>query len=209
MTVESPLLNRIPRIRHGFGTREDPQAGQPAGGPWLEQVHSAEVLRATTAHQRMADGFWETTPGIPLSIRTADCVPILLAEVHGRACAALHAGWRGTLAGIGTVLAQCLRQAGKDPAGWHAAIGPSIRPCCYVVGLERMALFRQHFGSAQLPAPDRLDLAALNAFSLQRAGFGAVEILPYCTGCSDQPAFFSYRRQDLTARQWSWILRTD
>ena len=75
------------------------------------------------------------TPGLLLAIKTADCVPVLVADVKRRVVGAFHAGWRGTVArvvekGVG----EMRRQFGSEPRDLRAAIGPCIRKCCYSVG---------------------------------------------------------------------------
>ena len=88
-------------------------------------------------------------PGLLLAIKTADCVPVLVADVEQRAVGAFHAGWRGTVArvvekGIG----EMRRQFGSNPENLRAAIGPSIRKCCYFVGTEVRAEFESQFSYA-------------------------------------------------------------
>ncbi len=114
----------------------------------LKQVHSA-VVHAVSAAPReplAGDGLITDTPGLLLAIKTADCVPVLVADVKRRAVGAFHAGWRGTVArivekGIG----EMRRQFGSVPADLRAVIGPSIRRCCYQVGPEVRAEFESQF----------------------------------------------------------------
>ncbi|MGA2897762.1 MAG: peptidoglycan editing factor PgeF [Acidobacteriaceae bacterium] len=113
----------------------------------VEAEDRAQPTRLQTAGGRAVlrgDGMMTDVPGVFLGIHTADCVPILVADVRRRAVAAFHAGWRGTLArivehGIGT-MRLCY---GSRPRDLIAAIGPSIGPCCYAVGEE----VRHEFGS--------------------------------------------------------------
>ena len=95
------------------------------------------------------DGAITNIPGVFLGIQTADCVPVLLADVRRRVVAAFHAGWRGTLAriverGVGTMR---LRY-GSRPQDLLAVIGPSIGPCCYSVGEEVRYQFDSQFAYA-------------------------------------------------------------
>ena len=139
-------------------------AGGPAQAVTLRQFHSAMLRTVETndlahpARQRTADGravlrgdgMMTDVPGVFLGIQTADCVPVLVADVRSRAVAAFHAGWRGTLAriverGIGTMR---LRY-GSRPEDLVATIGPSIGPCCYPVGEEVRFEFESQFAYAR------------------------------------------------------------
>jgi YfiH family protein len=114
----------------------------------LKQIHSATVHVASAAlHEPVAgDGIITDTPRLLLAIKTADCVPVLIADVKRRVVGAFHAGWRGTGArivekGVG----EMRRQFGSVPHDLRAAIGPSIRRCCYQVGPEVRAEFDSQF----------------------------------------------------------------
>ena len=124
------------------------------GRPWplvqLKQIHSSIVNRVTDAAQPLTgDGLITDAAGLLLAIKTADCVPVLVADVKRRAVGAFHAGWRGTVArvvekGIG----EMRRQFGSVPRDLRAVIGPSIRQCCYQVGSEVRAEFQSQFSYA-------------------------------------------------------------
>ncbi len=95
------------------------------------------------------DGLMADVPGVMLGVQTADCVPVLVADVKRRAVAAFHAGWRGTLKriverGIGMMR---LRY-GSRPEDLLAAVGPAIGPCCYSVGEEVRFEFESQFAYA-------------------------------------------------------------
>ena len=114
----------------------------------VKQIHSAIVYRVTgPAHDLLTgDGLITDAPGLLLAIKTADCVPVLIADVKRRVVGAFHAGWRGTVArivekGVG----EMRRQFGSVPRDLRAAIGPSIRRCCYSVGPEVRAEFESQF----------------------------------------------------------------
>ena len=88
------------------------------------------------------DSLVTAQPGILLSIRTADCLPVFLVDPQHRAIAAVHAGWRGALARvIENTLGEMRRLMGSRPAQMRAALGPSIRACCYEVGEEVVEAF--------------------------------------------------------------------
>jgi YfiH family protein len=87
-----------------------------------------------------------STPGLALTVVTADCLPVLLADPKRRVVAAVHAGWRGTLSRIVEKTVGVMRQRlGVDPGNVVAAFGPSIQACCYEVGEEVMEEFRSQF----------------------------------------------------------------
>jgi YfiH family protein len=156
----------------------------------LEQIHSAAVLVAERAGSAgHGDALVTNLPGVMVSVRAADCFPILLADARNRAVAAVHAGWRGTAAHIiaGT-LREMRERFGTGAADVYAAIGPGIGACCYEVGIE----VARQFGLAQA---GRIDLAAANRSQLITAGVpaGHIEIMGGCTQC-DARRFHSFRR---------------
>jgi hypothetical protein len=121
----------------------------------VHQIHSNLVLLASVADAsrekpRSADGLMTGEPGLLVGIRTADCIPILVADRKRRAVAAFHAGWRGTVqriveSGIGRMRLQF----GSRPEDLVAAIGPGIGPCCYSVGEEVLSSFESQFAYAR------------------------------------------------------------
>jgi hypothetical protein len=154
------------------------------------QVHSDRVLRAAAGSRgEHADGLWTGEPGLPILAMSADCLPIALARAGGEqpAVAVLHAGWRGLLAGV---VAAGARALGDHPLA--AAIGPGIGPCCYEVGEEVAAPFRERFGE-DVVRGSRLDLWACAERALGAAGVEHVERVDRCTACEPE-TFFSHRR---------------
>jgi len=117
----------------------------------VRQIHSSIIHRVDdfSTHTQAGDGIITNTPGLLLAIKTADCVPILVADVKLRVAGAFHAGWRGTTArvvekGVG----EMRRQFGSQPRDLRAAIGPCIRKCCDAVGAEVRAEFESQFSYA-------------------------------------------------------------
>lgn len=138
-------------------------------------------------------------PGLVPAVQVADCVPLLLADRRGRAVAAVHAGWRGTAAGIARRVVQALGAHGIEPQELIAALGPSIGPCCYEVGEDVLAAVSAGTGAPpDLLAPQgrRLDLRLANRLQLQAAGLAPdrIHAAPWCTSCASE-LFYSYRRQ--------------
>ena len=88
------------------------------------------------------DALLTNEPGVLLSVRGADCLPVLLADTRRRVVAAIHAGWRGALGGIvEKAVGEMVQIFGSQPRDLTAAIGPSIRSCCYEVGEEVVSAF--------------------------------------------------------------------
>ena len=117
----------------------------------LRQIHSdvIHVAAAPQAETPKADALATRTPGILLGVQTADCVPILLADTRQRVVAAIHAGWRGTLARIAVkTLGRMRMEFGTRPRDVVAALGPAIGRCCYEVGPDVAQAFAAQFRAA-------------------------------------------------------------
>jgi YfiH family protein len=186
--LKSELLSNLKWLDHGFGTRQAPP--DQNGMAFVKQIHSNKVLVAAEAgFAGEGDALLTNRPHVIVSVRTADCLPILLADPRHHAVAAIHAGWRGTAARIAeTAIANMVKEYGTSPEELIAAIGPGIGPCCYEVGAEVAMLFG-------LKRAGKVDLAAANRSQLIEAGVpaAAIEVLPLCTRC-DAGTFHSYRR---------------
>lgn len=192
----------------------------------LKQIHS-DVIRlfpAVPPEACKGDASLTAAPGLLLGVQTADCVPILLVDPKNRAVAAIHAGWRGTLARIVEKAAgRMVLEFGSRPAHLLAALGPSIGPCCYEVGAEFVAKFTAQFADAESyfdeartgeepnplqwlnmkppghqppPRNVHLDLRQANRSQLLAAGLRAQNIFAsdLCTACRTD-LFFSYRKE--------------
>jgi len=192
------------------------------------QVHGADVVspeqpawtaldwRAGAAQLPVADALVSASADVVLTIRTADCVPILLVAPAARAVAAVHAGWRGLLAGVvERSVAALADRYGARPDVVQAAVGPAICGTCYEFGVEPQREFVARYGSdaerAWRPgaSSDRgyLDVRRLATIALVRAGLdpGAVRLVGPCT--AEHPdALHSYRRDGAGAgRQLSYV----
>ncbi len=117
----------------------------------LRQIHSdvIHIAAVPAADAPKADALATRTPGLLLGVQTADCVPILLADTRQRAVAAIHSGWRGTLARIVVkALGRMRMEFGTRPRDVVAALGPAIGRCCYEVGPEVAQAFAAQFPGA-------------------------------------------------------------
>jgi polyphenol oxidase len=177
----------------------------------VHQVHGATVIDAhevDAAQPPEADGLVSRDPALMLTVRVADCVSLLIADSRLGVVAAVHAGWRGTAAGIAGAAVLRMRDLyGSRPGDLIAALGPSIGPCCYTVGPEPIEVFRDH-GHAQRDlyrwfgagGRQRLDLWGANRDQLEAAGVPAATILvsELCTACHAD-WFYSHRREGAAA----------
>jgi len=198
--LTSNLLQTLPWLEHGFGTRHANLDQTTMAS--VKQIHSAVALVAgEPGCIGEGDALLACEPGVAVSVRTADCFPILLADPKTHTVAAIHAGWRGTVSGVvGTSLDRMRSEFGTDPVNIYAAIGPGIGACCYEVGIE----VARQFGKAEAGT---LDLAVENRNQLLAAGLkpDKIEQVGGCTFC--RPAqFFSWRRDhDAAGRMVSFI----
>lgn len=222
MHSESSILKRVPGILHGFGTRSDPVPNPflkawVADKPTWNQVHGIEAREVLKANQACGDvDALFTRSKHPIGVVTADCIPILMARKDGGMVAAIHAGWRGTIAKIVENVWKQLRDQGEDPKNWVAALGPSIQAECYTVGedlIEQFVKAFPHIEREELsPKERKLDLSAVNAVELARVGMELkdIDLLEECTYCTLKnqiPVFRSYRREGAGVRQYSVIQR--
>jgi YfiH family protein len=201
---ETPRLVLAVRQIHGAEVRS-PEDPAWAGLDWhdpAERLPTGDALVTASAD-------------VIVTIRTADCVPILLVAPGARAVAAVHAGWRGLLTGVVEQSVAALGERyGARPATIEAAIGPAIGGCCYEFGAEHQQGFVARYGAAAAtawrPGPSgrgHLDVRRLVALALTAAGLPptAIRTLGPCT--AEHPeTLHSYRRDGARAgRQLSYI----
>ncbi len=195
-------------LEHGFGRLGAPQAVE--GLHTARQVHGNRVLCAPLEEPGAeADALVATEPGVAVGVRTADCVPVLLADRHGRGVAAVHAGWKGTAARVcvAAVHELCAR-VGCAPRSLVAAIGPHIGPCCYEVDRPVFDAFEERaaFAAGKRPEHWQLDLGLANRRQLASAGIRveAIARVGSCTACTPG-AYASFRRDRSGQRMLHWI----
>lgn len=184
-------------------------AGLPAEPVWLRQIHGVRVVRAgdPVAEDTEADAAFTDRPGVVCAVLTADCLPVFLARTDGSAVAVAHAGWRGLAAGVIESTVAALDPEQGPLAAW---LGPAIGPDAFEVGPEvREAFVVRHpedESAFRAGHGDRYlaDLYALARARLGRAGVTEVSGGGRCT-YTDEPAFFSHRRDGLSGRMASLI----
>ncbi|WP_298973856.1 peptidoglycan editing factor PgeF [uncultured Roseobacter sp.] len=167
----------------------------------VHQVHSATAVTVadTFEEKPRADAMVTNTPGLALSILTADCQPVLFADTDAGVIGAAHAGWRGSLEGIleATIDAMCTLGASRDAT--VAVIGPAISQRAYEVGPEFFEIFlTDDPGNARFFANGRedrmhFDLPGYGLHRLRNAGIASAEWTRHCT-YADPDRFYSYRR---------------
>lgn len=168
------------------------------------QVHQAEVRRVDQGDRGLVYAGYDVLvtdqPEVPLLLRYADCVPVLIYDPAHHALALAHSGWRGTVLGVpAAAVASLEREYGSRPVDLVAAIGPSIGPCCYEIGAEVVAAVKANFAEPDelLPVPagssrPHFDLWAAVRRGLAGSGVRQIEAAEFCTACHTDE-FFSYR----------------
>jgi polyphenol oxidase len=183
----------------------------------LDQVHGAAVFEAAKGVTgREGDALISDDPGWLLAVSAADCLPVILVDVRRGAVAAVHAGWRGVVAGVAAAAVQALgRRYGSDPADLQAWLGPAIQGPCYQVGPEVVAAVR---ADPTVPAaiawPDpgsagrwRLDVPGAVRAQLEAAGLApaAIAASATCTHCAADRCFSHRRDAGRTGRHWAVV----
>lgn len=190
---EIVTINRT-RVAEAMGVPPDHLVG-------VHQVHSARAVTVTgpLAQAEEADALVTATPGLALSVLTADCQPVLFADTKAGVIGAAHAGWRGALDGVLSATVAAMEDLGAARADISAVIGPSISQAAYEVGpeffedfLAEDPEFARFFAQGE---GDRMmfDLPAFGLHCLRDAGVGHAEWTRHCT-YADAERFYSYRR---------------
>lgn len=197
------------------------------------QVHGNAVVRARpgdagigaapgSGKLGLGDALIAGEPGPVLFSLHADCLPILMVAINGdgraRAVAAVHAGWRGTVADVAGETVRAMTEAfGVQPEDVLASLGPAIGPCCYPVGDDVLSAWsilagghaEAAIGHGRHGPRSAFDLAAANALLLERAGLRAdrIERSGLCTCCGD--GWFSHRGQGPATGRFAAVVALD
>ncbi|MBI5598104.1 MAG: peptidoglycan editing factor PgeF [Deltaproteobacteria bacterium] len=193
----------------------------PARLATVRQVHGDNVVTVESSGARdytsvEADAIITAVQGAAVGVLTADCLPILIFDPGKRAAAAVHAGWRGTVRRVAErAVCTMIEKFGSDAGGLRASLGPSIGPCCYVVGKDVTDEFKKAFGrdaeryvKAEGRDSARVDIRGANMLLLKEAGLREenIGVENICTSCRND-VFFSYRKDGKdTGRQLSFIM---
>ncbi len=211
-SVRVDRLSEISGLVHGFERRGSrPPEGRSEGRlrvaaglarygtlRLMRQVHGRAVTAGPWDPPPAADAGIVTERGELIGVETADCLPVLLVDPDRHVAAAVHAGWRGTAAGVVAAAVGALASAGCDPGRLVAALGPGIGDCCFEVGPELRAEFpaeAQRFFRPGRGDRLHLDLRGVNEAQLTWAGVGIDRIghVRECTFCRPED-YFSFRR---------------
>lgn len=173
---------------------------------WLSQVHGKRVLHAPSDYVANveADAVWTDSKAFACCVMTADCLPIVLADIHGRCVAAVHGGWRGLASDI---LRETVNALPVTPETLIAWLGPAIGPTAFEVGGDVLAAFYLAETDAAVCAVPgvadkyRLDLNMIAGRQLLSLGLRAENVLggEICT-FSNPTHFYSHRRDGVTGR---------
>ncbi len=195
--IGAPNFADLDGLIHGFGLRS---STYPPEIVTAKQVHSS-VIQDAAGPLGPGDALISNQPDVLVGVRTADCVPILLADPVTKSVAAIHAGWRGSAAGITAAAVRELSERwNARPGDLRAAIGPSIGVCCYEVGPEVACQFEM-----EVSKPVHLNLPAINEKQLRDAGVVDIWTSNECTFCA-KDRFYSFRREkEQAGRMTSFI----
>ena len=180
---------------------------------WLEQVHGRRILDSDSGDRRAADGAVTSTPNRVLAVMTADCLPILLTDRHGRRVGVAHAGWRGLAGGVIAAAVDAMAVEPRDILAW---LGPAISQAAFEVGDEVRAAFLAADGSSETAFAAnangrwQADLYALARIALERAGVAQIFGQVRCT-YADAATYFSHRREAPCGRMATliWLAITE
>ncbi len=170
----------------------------------VNQVHSENIVEFD-GETHDADGIYTTQRGVFLSIKFADCLPIVMLETEKMIAMAIHAGWKGTHKRIAQKGVKLLEKLGGDPSRILVSIGPHICGRCYQVGPEFYSLFSGRYLNER-NGKLFLDLSLANTDQLIDAGIARANIVDLHRCTMEDIRFFSYRRDRVCGRNIGGIM---
>lgn len=220
--IRSSLLDPFAAVEYGFIYGENQGTADKRGRitefietKTLKQVHSDRVIifddHSSESERQEGDALITSLRNICIGVFTADCVPVLLYDPVGEAVGVVHAGWRGTSAGItGKTVRMLADHSCGNTSGVTAVLGPCICGSCYEVDRDVADIFLKSFTDCSeylAEAADGkylLDLAMANIVQLREAGVTSIEVIQRCTSCNE--LLPSYRRDGKgTGRMFTYI----
>ena len=173
-----------------------------------EQVYSDFVRTVEKSSEPFirvfrCDALVTKEPGVVLTVKTADCLPLVFADPVEKIVGIAHCGWRGSFLQIARNVVSRMSELGSDKKNIQVAIGPGINSCCYAIHGDRLADFRKMFPEwaddflEERDGKTYINLTRLNYHQLVKAGVLAqnIEYFPFCTSC-DSDRYLSYVRGD-------------
>lgn len=207
MILTAPPLAALSWLDHGFGTRLSTDWPPDPNYVNLRQIHSDVVV--TVSRDQVegvlgeGDALVSRQPGIWMGVRTADCVPLILADPLHQAVGVVHAGWRGTVNRIATrTLERMAAEFGTRPADVIAAVGPAIGPCCYQVGADVARQFAPWWADLrESDSQAHVDITATLQRQLTADGVqpAHISMVGSCTRCGSSGRYHSFRRDGAAA----------
>ncbi len=184
------------------------------------QTHSANVVVVAgdcVPDLEGVDGMVTDRDDIALCINTADCVPVVMSDPGRGVIAAVHSGWRGTVAGISLRAVELMQSLGSRPEDIHVAMGPCICKDCFEVGEEVADRFREVIPPAEIERvvisePGRkphVDLPAAVAIMLRHHGVEHIALSPVCSMCNPDKLFSARRLGISSGRTLTVVTRAD
>ena len=199
--LRAPALEAFSWLEHGFGTKHSASWPPEDSRATLKQIHSTRVAVASKPGiLGEGDALITATEGVFVTVKTADCIPVLLVDPRNKVVAAVHAGWRGTAGNIvRSTIDTMVSRFHSEPALIWAAIGPGIGKCCYEVSGEVAAQFADWMPEHANAANEAmLDLVEVNRRQLTQAGIPSAQVVgsttaEWCTRCNAD-TLHSFRR---------------
>lgn len=210
------LFKHLPKIKAGFYGKQP----QPDSLVDINQVHGCNIVEySENAEQPAADGIFTSKPQTKIAIKTADCLPVLLAHKDQPFVMALHAGWKGLCKRIIQQASLKITESNLQSADFYVSLGPCIGPRSFEVGEEVIEVFLKSYDDFSTAQQNLciskgseqkwfLDLAMAASLELLGQGYKAEQISAYrnCTFTEEQ-AWHSYRKGAKSGdRNYSWIM---
>ncbi|MBQ4472628.1 MAG: peptidoglycan editing factor PgeF [Alphaproteobacteria bacterium] len=200
------VFQQFPFVQAGFcNAKESAKLQHPI---LMKQVHSADVLVLTEVPSEppKCDALATKTPSLRLTVKTADCTPVLFLDPVAKVIAATHAGWKGAFQGVLETTVLAMLKMGASLNNIHAAIGPHLTQKSFQVQEDMQTLFspnEQQFFH-ETPNGTFFDFTGYVRHRLDRIGINNVELFDLDTYTN--PEYNSYRRdKENPARQYSFI----
>ena len=188
--------------------QDDVLSGLPFPAQTMNQVHGVRIAEVTRVGEPPeADALITRNRGVRLMIKTADCIPLVLADEEAGVVAAVHAGWRGLVADIVPLVFERLSAMGAAPERLKVGVGPSLGVECAIFSDPLSEIpEKYHWAARRNRGIDLIDLNAILRRQLEEGGVRGenIEWMEICTACDDK--WFSWRRNKDARRFGTWVV---